>query len=134
MGVAALYNRYAIFLLGTYRNFRGVVIFVIFVVDLAVMKISTHENGGAAPCSEAVLESNNPTVFQLMTSSTLIILFVYLMLFVQVSLQNWLSDRGNQADQERGSITSSFALHCAPMDWGALTKFKTMKINSEGFL
>ena len=25
-------------------NFRGVLIFVIFVVDLAVMKISTHEN------------------------------------------------------------------------------------------
>ena len=25
-------------------NFRGVLIFVIFVVDLAVMEISTHEN------------------------------------------------------------------------------------------
>jgi hypothetical protein len=32
---------------GNYRmagNFRGVLIFVIFVVDLAVTKISTHEN------------------------------------------------------------------------------------------
>ena len=32
---------------GVYRmagNFRGVLIFVIFVVDSAVMKISTHEN------------------------------------------------------------------------------------------
>ena len=37
MEIAGIYYRMA-------GNFRGVLIFVIFVVDLAVAKISTHEN------------------------------------------------------------------------------------------
>jgi hypothetical protein len=56
------------------------------------------------------------------------------MLFVQVSLQKWLGDKGNPSE-----IESAYQLHChlhsaTSLDWAAVTKFKTAKTNSEGFL
>jgi exonuclease III len=57
---------------------------------------------------------------------------IYLMLFnfVQVSLQKWLDDKGNRT---RLGVRIDYIIVRA-VDRAAVTKFKIMKINSEGFL
>ena len=53
--------------------------------------------------------------------------------FVRIPLQKWL---GDEIERDHVSITSPVYCWCsaAPFDWVAVTKFKTTKINSEGFL
>ena len=83
-------------------NFRGVLISVIFVIDLTVTKFSHptkinaygdmrvrddgrgHKHRGSAANTSQYQQATVAIIIQLMVSSTLI--FFYLMLFVQVSV------------------------------------------------
>jgi hypothetical protein len=114
-------------------------ILVIFVVDLAVMKISTHENysayryvsidegrgqkhGGSVATCSLCLASNNryghPADGIFDTN--------ILLSHVEVAR---ISSEIESAYRLYNRLSSA-----EPLDWVAITKFKTTKNNSEGFL
>ena len=111
-------------------------IFVLFVVDLAVTKFSHPRKLKPTVICESMMmgvAKNIVAVIQLMASSTLI--FFYLKLFVQVSADMTLvlNKEDRERDRARVSITSSL-VQCHAPGLVAVTKFKTTKINSEGLL
>jgi hypothetical protein len=66
----------------------------------------------------SMLISSNRYCHQLMVSSSQILIYMYLMLFVQVSLQNCLSDEGSQA---RSRVHFDYIMVCAvPHPWTGL--------------
>jgi hypothetical protein len=86
-----------------------------------------HRGSAARPTFSATIA----TVIQLMASSSQILLISCYIAFVQVSLQKWLwlYDKGNRARSKSSINCITFG-----QDWAAVMKFKTMKINSKGFL
>ena len=130
-------------------NFRGVLIFVIFVVDLAVTKFfhprKLMPGGDMVLCESMMMGvatnivAARPILSSIASNSShyhpadrcLTLIFFYLMLFIQVSVGIWLS---NKEDRER-----MYRLHhrlcssATPLDWLLSQNLKLRKLIFKAF-
>ena len=130
-------------------NFRGVLIFVIFVVDLAVTKFSHPRKlmpGGDMVLCEVMMMgvatnivAARPTLSSIVSNSShchpadrcSTLIFFYLMLFVQVSVGIWLS---NKEDRERVyRLHHRFCSSATPLDWLLSRNLKPRKLILRAF-